>query len=85
VFGPSLRGTAIFSPQELDQIVRTTVIPETDNQHHFALVAATSQTGIEAALVYGRAVGAATWQLQAAWQYTFGAGAEAGAKLILKF
>lgn len=81
----SSRGTSLFSPERLDEIVRTVVEPETDSLHHFAVVAATNTDGIEAALIYSRTVGGVDWKLQAAWKYSFGAGAETGAKVVVKF
>jgi hypothetical protein len=80
------RGTALFTADRLDAIVRETVTPELDATHAIVVVGAVTSEGVKAALVFHRQTPIGDWRLEAAFLHNFESGEnQAGARVILKF
>ena len=80
---PDARGTAIFSPAQLDGFIREVVEPDVSPTHTLALVAVTTETGISAGLVLRKSVGlGAEWRVEAGFQHDWAGNNTVGAKLV---
>ena len=77
------RGSSLFTPERLQQIIQETVAPELDDKTSIVGVGSITSTGAQAALVFRKKVKFGEWRLEAAFEHNWATGQNQTAERVL--